>query len=76
VDFARRNDIWVCHDNAYSDVSFDGYMAPRQVGWVEERNPTRDIGTLNPTYEYGVADVRTKSKFLTGSTGWTGYENK
>jgi hypothetical protein len=21
------------------------------VGWVEERNPTKDIGMLNPTYE-------------------------
>jgi hypothetical protein len=22
-----------------------------KVGWVEERNPTNDIGMLNPTYE-------------------------
>jgi LL-diaminopimelate aminotransferase len=28
VAFARRNDILVCHDNAYSDVSYDGYVAP------------------------------------------------
>jgi hypothetical protein len=21
------------------------------VGWVEERNPTKDIGMLNPTYD-------------------------
>ncbi len=28
VDFAHRNQIWVCHDNAYSDVCFDGYKAP------------------------------------------------
>jgi hypothetical protein len=21
------------------------------LGWVEERNPTKDIGMLNPTYE-------------------------
>jgi len=27
---------------------------------VEERNPTKDIGMLNPTYEYAAADVRTK----------------
>jgi hypothetical protein len=26
-------------------------MAGKQVGWVEERNPTKDIGMLNPTYE-------------------------
>jgi LL-diaminopimelate aminotransferase len=28
VAFASRHDILVCHDNAYSDVSFDGYEAP------------------------------------------------
>jgi LL-diaminopimelate aminotransferase len=28
VAFASRHDILVCHDNAYSDVSFDGYVAP------------------------------------------------
>jgi len=33
------------------------------VGWVEERNPTKDIGMLNPTYELAMADVRTKPFF-------------
>lgn len=28
VDFARRNDLVVVHDNAYSEVCFDGYRAP------------------------------------------------
>ena len=28
VDFARTNDIVVVHDNAYSEISFDGYRAP------------------------------------------------
>ena len=28
VDFARANDIVVVHDNAYSEISFDGYRAP------------------------------------------------
>jgi hypothetical protein len=26
-------------------------MVGKQVGWVEERNPTKNIGMLNPTYE-------------------------
>ena len=34
-----------------------------QVGWVEERNPTTDIGMLNPTYESAVANVIAKSDF-------------
>ena len=28
VQFARDNDLWVVHDNAYSEISFDGYRAP------------------------------------------------
>ncbi len=28
VDFAREHDILVVHDNAYSEITFDGYRAP------------------------------------------------
>jgi LL-diaminopimelate aminotransferase len=28
VEFARKNDIILCYDNAYSEISFDGYKAP------------------------------------------------
>jgi len=28
VDFARENEILVVHDNAYSETTFDGYVAP------------------------------------------------
>ena len=28
VEFAGRNDIIVCYDNAYSEITFDGYTAP------------------------------------------------
>jgi LL-diaminopimelate aminotransferase len=28
VDFARANDILVVHDNAYSETTYDGYVAP------------------------------------------------
>ena len=28
VDFARENEILVIHDNAYSETTFDGYVAP------------------------------------------------
>jgi LL-diaminopimelate aminotransferase len=28
VDFAIRHDIVVVHDNAYADITFDGYVAP------------------------------------------------
>jgi LL-diaminopimelate aminotransferase len=28
VEFARRNDVIVVHDNAYSEITYDGYRAP------------------------------------------------
>lgn len=28
VDFAKRNNIILCYDNAYSEVTYDGYCAP------------------------------------------------
>ncbi|MCG2782020.1 MAG: aminotransferase class I/II-fold pyridoxal phosphate-dependent enzyme, partial [Candidatus Altiarchaeales archaeon] len=28
IDFARDNEIIVCHDNPYSEMAFDGYRAP------------------------------------------------
>ncbi len=28
VEFARKNNLVLCYDNAYSEVSFDGYRAP------------------------------------------------
>ncbi len=28
IDFCRKYDILLCHDNPYSDIAFDGYRAP------------------------------------------------
>lgn len=28
VAFARRHDLLICHDNAYSEMTYDGYIAP------------------------------------------------
>ena len=28
VEFCRKNNILLCHDNAYSEMTFDGYKAP------------------------------------------------
>ena len=28
IDIAREHDIWVVHDLAYADITFDGYVAP------------------------------------------------
>ncbi|MDD5748684.1 MAG: aminotransferase class I/II-fold pyridoxal phosphate-dependent enzyme, partial [Actinomycetota bacterium] len=28
VDFARKHDLVLCHDNAYSEITYDGFVAP------------------------------------------------
>ena len=40
VDFARRHDIVVIHDNAYADITFDGYVAPSFL----ETPGAKDVG--------------------------------
>ncbi len=50
VDFAQDNDIIVCHDNAYSEVTFGGYKAS---SFLETRN-AKEVGiefhSLSKTY--------------------------
>ncbi len=40
VQFARDHDLVVCHDNAYSDVSYDGYVPPAFLA----AQGARDVG--------------------------------
>ncbi len=40
VDFARANDVIVVHDNAYSEICFDGYRAPSFL----ETPGAKDVG--------------------------------
>lgn len=39
LDFAKKYDILICHDNAYSEMTFDGYVAPSflQIEGAKER---------------------------------------
>ena len=50
VDFAKRYDIIVCHDAAYSEMTYDGYIAPSFL----ETPGAKDIGiemhSLSKTY--------------------------
>jgi LL-diaminopimelate aminotransferase len=50
VDFARRNDIWVCHDNAYSDVCFDGYRAPSFLAADGAKAVGIELNTLSKAF--------------------------
>ncbi|MCL6106996.1 MAG: LL-diaminopimelate aminotransferase [Actinobacteria bacterium] len=50
VEFGRRNDICIIHDNAYSEITFDGYVAPSFL----ETPGAKDVGiefySLSKTY--------------------------
>jgi LL-diaminopimelate aminotransferase len=50
IDFAREHDIVIVHDNAYSEIAYDGYQAPSFL----ETDGAMDVGiemhSLSKTY--------------------------
>ncbi len=56
VDFARDNGIYVIHDNAYADLTFDGYKAPSFL----EAKGAKDVGIefFSMSKSYSMAGFR------------------
>lgn len=50
VDFASDNDIIVCHDNAYSEVTYDGYKAPALLQIKGAMDIGVEFHSLSKTY--------------------------
>ena len=50
VAFARQHEILVCHDNAYSDVSYDGYVAPSFLAADGAREVGIELNTLSKAF--------------------------
>jgi len=50
VDFARRFDILVCHDNPYCDVTFDGFVAPSLLQVPGAMDVALEFNSLSKTY--------------------------
>jgi len=50
VAFARRYNLLVCHDNAYSDVAYDGYRAPSFLQVPGARDVGVEFHSLSKTY--------------------------
>jgi len=55
VAFARRHDINVVHDNAYSEITYDGYGAPDLVGAYWQLKTNMDSGMFDAVQEASVA---------------------
>lgn len=50
VKFARENDIALCHDNAYSELTFDGYVAPSILQVDGAKDVAVEFHSLSKTF--------------------------
>jgi LL-diaminopimelate aminotransferase len=50
VDFAADNDIIIVHDNAYSEIAFDGYRAPSFLSTRGALDVSIEMHSLSKTY--------------------------
>ncbi|GAC1422020.1 MAG: LL-diaminopimelate aminotransferase [Actinomycetota bacterium] len=64
VDFTRANDLLFVHDNAYSEITYDGFVAPSAVQVPGAKDCTIEFGALSKTYNltgwrigYGVGNA-------------------
>lgn len=50
VGFAKRHDILICHDNAYSEIAFDGYQPPSLLEVAGSKEIAIEFHSLSKTY--------------------------
>lgn len=50
VAFARAHDIIVIHDNAYSEITYDGYVAPSFLATPGAKDVGIEVFSLSKTY--------------------------
>ncbi|MER3543137.1 MAG: LL-diaminopimelate aminotransferase [Chloroflexota bacterium] len=53
VDFARRHNVLLCHDNPYADVTFDGYVAPSILQVPGAKEVAVEFNSLSKLYNMG-----------------------
>ncbi len=53
VDWARRHEVLLCHDNPYCDVTFDGYRAPSLLQVPGAKEVAVEFNSLSKTYNMG-----------------------
>lgn len=52
VDFAKENGIWLVYDNAYSEITFDGYKAPSILQIEGAKDIAVEIGSFSKTFSF------------------------
>src|SRR5882724_4292570 len=50
VEYAKKYDLIVCHDNAYSEITFDGYVAPSFLEVEGAKDVGVEVHSCSKTY--------------------------
>jgi LL-diaminopimelate aminotransferase len=50
VEFAARHGLLLCHDAAYAEITFDGYVAPSVLQVPGAKDVAVEFGSLSKTY--------------------------
>src|SRR5207302_10314331 len=51
VEFARLHGLLLCHDAAYCEITFDGYVAPSVLQVPGAKEVSVELGSLSQTYD-------------------------
>ncbi len=52
VQFAKTHQIWVIYDNAYSEITFGGYVAPSILQVEGAKDVAVEIGSFSKTFSF------------------------
>src|SRR5919197_1578556 len=50
VEFARAHELLLCHDAAYAEITFDGFVAPSALAAPGGKDVVVEFGSLSKTY--------------------------
>lgn len=50
VELAKKYDFVICHDFAYAEIAYDGYIAPSIMGVPGAKDVAVEFGSLSKTY--------------------------
>lgn len=52
VDFAKKNSILIVYDNAYSEITYDGYVAPSILQIEGAKEIAVELGSFSKTFSF------------------------
>jgi len=52
VKFAKSHGIWLLYDNAYSEITFDGFIAPSILQAEKAKDVAIEIGSASKTFSF------------------------